>query len=989
MIAFVEPSVPGARESLGAHADQISAAAFTGLLAQGDGALVDRLDPSLLELARARGVPAWALVQNLDAQTVEWSPLALEPPARARLIDRIDAACERHRLAGVHVDLEELTDWTSVVALVRELSARLHARGLEVAVDVPAFLDGDALERLGAAADQVIVMAYDEHDERDAAGPIASQRFVEAALGDAAARVPTTRLVAGLGIYGYDWTSDGGAPLSFVDAAAAAKEARARLGWDAASGTPSVLFADEEGAHEVWLLDAASLWNQVGAARRQGIATVALWRLGGEDPGVWDALAGRAAALGRVAAPNGVDNQGDGPFLALALSPEAGERRVRFADGRVVDEEWLRLPSPYVVRRAGIVPGKVALTFDDGPDPRFTPAILDVLKAKQAPAAFFVVGMHATRFPELVQRAFAEGHELGNHSFTHPDVDQVSTGRLAAELEATTRAVEGIVGFRPLLYRPPSLADIEPRTVDGARAFARAGSLGYLIVDADVDPRDWQETSVAALVERVLDEAGSGGVVLLHDGGADRRVTVEALPAIIDGLRARGLALVPVSELIGRRRDEVMPAARPRTVARQVAESAVFAALGKIAGLLGGALTIALALTALRALAVVLLAFASARRRRRSGPLPSVTVVIPAFDEGPVVVRTVESVLDSDVPVDVVVVDDGSSDGTAERLRERFQRDPRVRVARQPNRGKARALRTGFALARSEVVVALDGDTLFTRDTVRRLIEPMLDENVGAVAGTALVGNVENALTACQALEYLVQQALERRAWDALDAVPIVPGAVGAWRRRAVDAVGGFGADTLAEDADLAMALRRAGWKVVYAPSAQAYTEAPSTVRALMRQRRRWSFGVLQAMWKHRRALVERPSGALGRVVLPSMVLFQVVLPLLLPVAVAQVVMAAFTGNLRPALVASLVLLAVEIAQTAVALLLARRSGIRERLPLVRAWLWSRVVHRPVLFVVQVRALLRVLDGIPVGWGKLARRNTVSDVRRRAVDGAR
>src|SRR5205823_12554428 len=190
---------------------------------------------------------------------------------------------------------------------------------------------------------------------------------------------------------------------------------------------------------------------------------------------------------------------------------------------------------------------------------------------------------------------------------------------------------------------------------------------------------------------------------------------------------------------------------------------------------------------------------------------------------------------------------------------------------------------------------------------------------VGAVAGTAKVGNRENALTACQALEYLVQQEIERRAWDAFGAVPVVPGAVGAWRRRAVAEVGGFSSETLAEDADLAMALCRAGWRVVHAPQARARTEAPESAAALVKQRARWSFGILQAMWKHRGALVESRAGAFGRIVLPLMVMFQVVLPLLAPLAIVATVAAAASGNLSPALVAAAVLLGCEAAHVVAA----------------------------------------------------------------------
>jgi cellulose synthase/poly-beta-1,6-N-acetylglucosamine synthase-like glycosyltransferase len=354
-----------------------------------------------------------------------------------------------------------------------------------------------------------------------------------------------------------------------------------------------------------------------------------------------------------------------------------------------------------------------------------------------------------------------------------------------------------------------------------------------------------------------------------------------------------------------------------------------------------------------------------------------------------VIGRTVDSVLESDVPVDVLVVDDGSIDGTADLLRQRFARDWRVRVVTQRNAGKAAALRTGFALSRHEVIVALDGDTLFARDTVRRLLEPLVDERVAAVAGTALVGNRENRLTSCQALEYLLQQELERRAWDALDAVPVVPGAVGAWRRRAVEAVGGFRSETLAEDADLAMALCRAGWKVVHSPGARAFTEAPATVRALWKQRRRWSFGVLQALWKHRGALFERRAGAFGRVVLPAMLLFQVLLPLLLPAALVSVGLAAWSGNLRPALVAWAILFGLEGLQVMVAARLARLEERGGRWPLVRTLLFSRLFYRPLLFAVNLRALARVLDGIPLGWGKLPRRNTSALLAAPALPGNR
>jgi peptidoglycan/xylan/chitin deacetylase (PgdA/CDA1 family) len=876
-----------------------------------------------------------------------------------------------------------------VARLVRSLAARLRPDGRGVLVDVPPNLPPRVLRALGADADGVVVMAYDEHDDSAPPGPIASTAFVARAL-ESLDAVPPERRVAGLGIYGYDWNEDDPAtPVSFADALAALKEARVLPAWDS-SGNLTARYHDEEGGHELWLLDAVTVANQLDLAAARGVGAVALWRLGGEDPGIWRVLDGGAAPE-QVPPEERVDNQGDGPFLQLALTPESGRRVIARGDAGAV-ETWQRLPSPWVVRRAGIVRGEVALTFDDGPDPRFTPAILDTLRARGAPASFFVVGLQAARWPELVQRAFAEGHEIGNHSFTHPDVDRVADWRLGLELEATSRLLETLLGRRALLYRPPSLADVEPRTIAGARAFARAGSLGYLVVDADVDPRDWEEPSADALVERVLADAHEGGVVLLHDGGGDRSTTVAALPRIIDGLRARGLRLAPLGALIGKSRDEVMAAAplRQQPVARLAVRTTF--SFGTVALQFGRvALALALVLTGLRAALMIALAlWAERRRRRRRTPLPPVsapiTAIVPAYNEAQVIAGTVERLLRSDVPVEVIVVDDGSSDDTIARVRARFAGDARVRLIAQANQGKAAALRRGFAEARHEIVVALDADTWFAPDTVTALAAQMADPRVGAVAGTAEVGNCDGWLARCQSLEYLVQQEIDRRAWDVFGALPIVPGAVGAWRKSAVEELGGFGSDTLAEDADLAMALCRRGWRVVHAPEARARTEAPETLGALARQRVRWSFGVLQAMWKHRRALVERRAGAFGRLVLPTMIVFQVALPLLTPLALAAALWALACGNWRPAAIASAAFCAIDGVQLVVAAALARRGGGSCRVA-ARAWLAARFIQRPLLLWVALRSLARVIDGIPLGWGKLARRGLADEVRLGEVAG--
>ena len=407
MTAFVDPSVTGALSSLRAHASQLASVAFTGLLLDDGGGVIDRMDAAALRAATDAHVPALALLQNLDEHDGRWRPdriraLAADPRARQRLGAELAADCAARRLAGVHLDLEELDeDWTPLPVIAADVARALHVRGLELSVDVPASLDVDLLRSIGLVADHVVVMAYDEHDADGPPGAIASDAFVVDTLATAAATLPAAKLTAGLPIYGYDWVGEESAdPISFVDAHAAAREARVEPRWD--HGNVRFQFVDDEGKHQVWLTDAASVWNDARAAVAAGVGDVALWRLGGEDPGVWGALAHLGDAvppIESVPADGRVTNEGDGPFLSLALSPTPGQRAVRIADGRIVDERWAASPSPYLVRRAGVVPGEVALTFDDGPDATFTPQILDVLAREHVPATFFVIGARAAAAP--------------------------------------------------------------------------------------------------------------------------------------------------------------------------------------------------------------------------------------------------------------------------------------------------------------------------------------------------------------------------------------------------------------------------------------------------------------------------------------------------------------------------------------------------------------------------------------------------------------
>jgi cellulose synthase/poly-beta-1,6-N-acetylglucosamine synthase-like glycosyltransferase len=322
--------------------------------------------------------------------------------------------------------------------------------------------------------------------------------------------------------------------------------------------------------------------------------------------------------------------------------------------------------------------------------------------------------------------------------------------------------------------------------------------------------------------------------------------------------------------------------------------------------------------------------------------------------------------------LEVVCVDDGSKDRTLAVLHEKFDGNPRVRIFGKPNGGKATALNLGFAEARGEVVVALDSDTIFATETVARLAGPFADPRVGAVAGNAKVGNRVNRLTRWQALEYVTAQNLERRAWDLADAVPVVPGAVGAWRRQAVLDLGGFHEDTLAEDTDLTLRLIAAGHRVVYAEHALAYTEAPETARALLKQRFRWTYGVLQACWKHKSRLFRRGGGVLGWLILPTFAIYQFVVPFIAPAVDLLLILALLRGQAAATLGYYLLFFALDLLLSAVAILL---EG--EELALLIGLLVQRIAYRQLLWVALVRSLWNALAGFAVGWGKLARTGTV------------
>jgi cellulose synthase/poly-beta-1,6-N-acetylglucosamine synthase-like glycosyltransferase len=547
------------------------------------------------------------------------------------------------------------------------------------------------------------------------------------------------------------------------------------------------------------------------------------------------------------------------------------------------------------------------------------------------------------------------------------------------------------------LMRPPYLGDAEPSDADEIVPVQIAQSLGYITIGTHVDPLDWMMPSVPQMMKDVVREVEDpnpytrGNIILLHDSGGDRSQTVALLPVLIDTLRAKGYSFVPVSELGGFTRDEVMPRL-PFTMSLY-ADRAVFLTISYVAQLLYYCFLGAIVLGVARLF--VLAGLALWQRAKGPGtPMPGgdtqqqVTVLIPAFNEEKVIVATVERILASDYPnLEVLVIDDGSKDHTAYIVRSHFTREPRVGVISIPNGGKANALNVGLANAAGEVVVALDADTQFESTTIARLVRWFSDPSIGAVAGNAKVGNRINMITRWQALEYIVAQNLERRALSALDTLTVVPGAVGAWRRDVLLKIGGFPADTLAEDQDLTIAIQTQGYRVHFDPAAIAWTEAPATVRGLAKQRFRWAYGTLQCLWKYRRITFNAEYGELGVVALPQVWLFQILLTTLAPVAdllllwqlVAEYLnysqhVGTYTGdNLRIVGIYYAVFIVVDVLAAVVGFALEKGEDWR-----LLWWLpLQRFGYRQIMYYVVLRSLWTALRGPFVGWGKLERHGTV------------
>ena len=1001
------------------------------------------------------------LVNNYDPVAQNFLPtignFLKNPDARANFLQQLDrflaANPDYH---GLSMDFEEIPDdaQQGFDQLVADIFQDFHGKGLRLYVNVPVGDDSFNLKFLADHSDGLLLMNYDQHQTESGPGPVAAQDWFVDNLKEVLKTVPKQKLICAIGSYGYDWTvplppaaktkkpaTGKAAPekvlasrnMSTQEAWQAASDSESQIELEGDSMNPHFAYDDEDAKvrHQVWFLDAVTVLNEMRAARALGLQTYALWRLGSEDDSLWNIWdnpmnADPEKSLTQVDPGYDIDTEGEGDILRVTRKPQGGVRDVTMDDDKsvpqqyrmIVDESMVKYPLSYTVEQYGYHPKKVALSFDDGPDPTWTPRILDILKRYNVKGTFLMIGEVAQDNVGLMQRVYREGHEIGNHTFTHPDISEISDSSLDLQLTLTERLFASKLGVQPLYFRPPYSIDQEPDTNDQAAPIDRIQGLGYVIVGNKIDTSDWDEhpkKTPQEITDSVFQQIkdmetrpwARGSIILLHDGGGDRAPTIAALPVLIQALRAKGYEIVPVSELLGKTRAQVMPQLTPKQRWQARADSVAFFFFAFFNHFVIYVFFVGDVLMSARLIIIGLFATIDRFRKRQNFAtadyLPRVAVLIPAYNEETVIVRTIRSVMMSNYKnLRIIVIDDGSKDRTLEVATEAYPKDiesGRLVVLTKPNGGKAEALNFALEHLDEEIYIGIDADGVIAHDAIGRLVCHFANPKIGAVAGNAKVGNRVNLWTRWQALEYITSQNFERRALDLFDVVMVVPGAIGAWRTAAVQAGGGYHSNTVAEDADLTMNLLEQGYSVIYEDQALAFTEAPVNADGLMRQRFRWSFGILQAVFKHRGAITKRR--AMGLFALPNIVIFQILLPLVSPLIdlmfVAGVIHyfidryfhpeTASTASIYKLLTFFLAFMIIDFLASSLAFMLERKhpASKGDAWLLVHIWI-QRFSYRQVFSVVLLKTMKRAIDGKPFNWDKLDRTAKMSAATEKIVE---
>ena len=938
-------------------------------------------------------------------------------------IESIVKTLKKYNFQGITVNfIPEPLDVQNFHRFMSKLQNRLHTEGLLLSQCVAPFDSEFDLKKENTYNDFVFITAFNQTDP----APVADQKWVEGLMDDVAKLMSPEKVVWCMPSFGLDFSKKGERPeeLAYRQALAIAQEAKAKVLFNTTTYNLEFAYSDANNVpHKVFFADAATNFNQMRTAENYGWKGVAMWRLGAEDPRVWqfydkdlsfEALKNGsfdAKTLQTAIVPDDVDYIADrSEIMSVSNTPTEGVIRfvVDPTSGYISEENYDVLPTSYVIERYEKsnddikADKRLVLTFDDGPDEKYTNQILDILEKEQTPAAFFLIGKNVDNNPKVVERIFNDGHEIGNHTYWHPDIAHVWDMRAEAELILTRRSIESITGASTLLFRPPYNQFANPKTKEELTPFLLARKHNYLTVSESIDPLDWEKGIAAAqILARVKEKVNNnyGHIILLHDAGGKREATVEALPQIIKYYRSQGYSFVSLSDLMGKKRAEIMPILQENQYFLTKMNRIIAETMMTINGALDWIFNVAVGLAIFRILFIFFFAikqYLKDKKQNLPDFSPPLSIIVPAYNEEVGAVSTVNSLLNQNYPhFEVVFVDDGSKDRTYEMVKAAFAGDKRVKVLTKTNGGKASALNFGLKKCSHDFVVCIDADTQLDPNALKELAKPFVDPQVGAVAGNVRVGNEVNMLTKWQSIEYITAQNFDRLAFAYLNCITVVPGAIGAFRREAIGSVGLYETDTLAEDCDLTMRIIRKGYRVAQNNKAIAITESPENFAQFMKQRFRWVFGVMQAFWKSKHVLFNKHYGSLGLVAFPNVLIFGMILPLFAPIAdmvlilsIVSNIINAFTAPVNaiisePSFYEKYHTIILYAAFMSIDLAVCVVSFLIQKEPLGKLWLLfpQRIVYRPLMYYVLFKSYLKALKGELMGWGVLKRTGNIGQAK--------
>lgn len=976
------------------------------------------IDSKGFALMKSSGVAIMPMLSNNIGQKFRPEPVVriLSSAQKSQaLIDSTINTCIKNGFIGINLDFEALSaeGIRLIPGFIKKMSEQFHQKGLLLTLDVLPFNRELDASRLTEYVDYFFLMAYDEYSVTSDPGPISSQKWIEAAVDNFADKVPDNKIVLGMGAYGYEWCQDDqqNMILSYQDAISKASGTGAAIKFDNDTYNLNYAFSDNDTLlHQVYFTDAATQFNIMRFGCEYGLAGFSIWRMGSEDDRVWKFYAKnliKSAVHSEISKTelestsplnNNIDYIGNGEILDVLNTPHDGniEMEIDSTEMLIAEETYSEIPSGYQVMKYGQAGNKqLLLTFDDGPDPVYTPQILDILKQYNIKAAFFMVGIQAEKNLPLVKEIYQQGHMIGNHTFTHRNVAENTPERTYVELKLTRMLIECVTGHSTILFRAPYNADSEPVSIEEIIPVVLARQQNYLDVGESIDPDDWQVGIKAEeIFKRVVAgvERTGGHIIILHDsGGESREETVKALPLIINYYLKRGYTFTTLPVILGKTPEQLMPSI-PKGK-EYYAMQANFALASFVYGSMNFLNALFFIFIVLGIGRLIFMIVLTVREKRKDKKLiynknllknaPHVSVIVPAYNEEVNAVSSLNNLLLQDYPdFDVIFVDDGSKDETHKRVNEAFKDNPKVKVYTKPNGGKASALNFGIEHTDAEYVVCIDADTKLYLDAISVMMLHFLEnksDNIGAVAGNVKVGNQVNLLTKWQAIEYTTSQNFDRLAYSNINAITVVPGAIGAFKRKAITDAGGLTTDTLAEDCDLTIRINRAGYSIENENKAVAMTEAPERIRQFVKQRTRWTFGVMQTFWKNRDLLCVKKYKGLGLWAMPNMLVFQFFIPVFSSLADLFMFIGLFSGNAARIALYYLIFTLVDSSISIAAYIFER-----EKLSVLLWIIPQRFFYRWIMYVVLFKSYKRAIKGELQTWGVLKRTGNVADITKAA-----